>query len=210
MQKLQLTRRNSILLLIGVLIGALGFLAFRFVMTKDDTVHYHANFALYINGQRDDFKSFTFYEEVAACNVHSGDPKAQAHMHQPNNHLVHVHAAGITWSDFFNNVGYTLGDTLIKTDAGVYITGQDGNKLSFILNGTVVDNVANMVIQSEDVLLINYGKDDDKTLQQHYGDIPRDAHQANVTADPAACGSGQKWTFMTHLKRAIGLQPASH
>lgn len=201
-------------LLIGVLAafitGVLWAGAVRFLLTKDETVHYHANFALYINGQRDEFKSFTFYEEIAACDAHDVDnPKTRSHLHDNNNALIHVHGPGVTWSDFFNNLGYTVGDSLIKTDTGTYITGDDGNQLSFMLNGKIETTIANRVIHSEDVLLINYGKDDVKTLQSRYDGVPRDAPKANVTADPAACQGAEKFTFVNRLKKSLGIEPTS-
>ena len=194
-------------LVVGLIIGIIATTAIRFSLAKDNAVHYHANFALYINGKQDQFKSFTFYEEIAACDAHSDtNPKVRTHMHDNNNHLIHVHDGAVTWGNFFENLGYTLGDDLIKTDDGVYITGDDGNKLSFTLNGESVDVVANKVINSEDVLLVNYGKDDKSTLQDRYNAIPRDAKQANVTKDPSACAGAHEFTFWNRLKQAIGVQ----
>lgn len=192
-------------LLISFVVGVLFMTALRFMNIKSDAVHYHANFALYVNGQRDEFKSFSFYEEVQLCSVEAKDnPKARVHMHDENNHLIHVHGNGVTWSQFFTNLGYTLGDNLIKTDNGIYVDGQDDNKLTFLLNGQETSAIADRVIKSEDVLLINYGKDDQVTLQQRYKAIPRDAHKANTAADPATCSGSEPLTFTNRLKKALG------
>lgn len=196
---------------VGLVVAAIATTAVRYALVKDTAVHYHANFALYINGKQDEFKSFTFYEEVAACDANAADnPKVRAHMHDQNNHLVHVHDGGATWGNFFENLGYTLSNNLVETDNGVYITGDDGNKLTFILNGQPTSIIANTVIKSEDVLLINYGKDDQATVQQRYDAIPRDAAKANQTKDPSACTGGHELTFWNRLKQAIGFPPASH
>jgi hypothetical protein len=192
--------------LLGFVVGTLWLVAVRFVTYKSDAVHYHANFALYINGQRDEFKSFTFYEEVAACNADEADnPKTRVHMHDQKPGLVHVHAPAVTWGQFFENLSYTLGDSLVKTDKGVFINGQDGNKLTFILNGHTVDAVANSVIKSEDRLLINYGQDDAAVLQQRYITVPNDAHKANTQADPASCSGSKPSSFSERLQQAVGL-----
>jgi hypothetical protein len=210
-KKISKFKRHTIIFVAGVVLALLGSTAIRFALVKDSSVHYHANFALYINGQEDPFKSFTFYEEVAACDAHDADnPKVRTHMHDNNAHLIHVHDGGVTWGAFFANLGYTLGDNLIKTDSGVYITGDDGNKLSFVLNGTPSDNIANKVISSEDVLLVNYGKDSQTTLTQRYDGIPRDAAKANTTKDPAACSGGHELTFWSRLKQAVGLSADEH
>ncbi|HSX27326.1 MAG TPA: hypothetical protein VLG25_00940 [Patescibacteria group bacterium] len=199
------SKQNLISLIVGIILGAVGVTAIRFAFVKDDHVHYHANFALYVNGKRDEFKDSSFYEEVAACDIHDADNvKAHVHMHDNNNALVHVHASGITWSDFFNNLGYTLSDKLVKTDRGVYIDGENSNHLAFMLNGQKVTSLANKVIKSEDVLLINYGQDDNKTLTNRYDAIPRDAHMANTTTDPASCSGSEPLTFTTRLRKSFG------
>lgn len=198
-------------LLVGFILGIVSLAALRFITFKSDAVHYHANFALYINGQHDEFKNFSFYEEVQACNTNDKDNvKARVHMHDENNHLIHVHANGVTWSQFFTNLDYALGDNLIKTDKGVYVDGQDGNKLTFMLNGKETGTIADTVIKSEDVLLINYGKDDQSTLQKRYDDIPRDAHQANMEHDPATCSGSHDLTFVQRLKHAVGINETGH
>lgn len=189
------------------LLGAFTLVAFRFATLKSDDVHHHANFALYVNGQQDPFKNFTFYEEVAACAMHDPDNvKVRVHMHDQKPGLVHVHAHGVTWGQFFANLGYTLGDKVVATDSGVYADGQNGSKLSLLLNGQPVEAVENRVIKTEDVLLINYGKEDAKTLQTRFDAIPRDAHKANTTADPATCSGNHDSTLTQRLKAAIGLQ----
>jgi hypothetical protein len=210
-KKLSKFQKHLLYFTAGVIVAFAATTAIRFAVLKDTAVHYHANFALYINGQQDPFKSFTFYEEIAACDTHELDnPKPRVHLHDQKPHLIHVHAHAVTWGAFFDNLGYTLGDNLIKTDNGVFITGDDGNKLTFLLNGQPVDKLANQVIKSEDVLLINYGKDNDNTLKQRYDGITRDAHVANTTVDPAACSGGQEFNFWNRLKQALGATPVEH
>lgn len=194
------------------LLGALSVVAVRFVTVKSTSVHYHANFALYVNGQRDEFKSFTFYEEVQQCAADdANNVKAKAHLHDQKSDLVHVHAEGVTWGQFFANLGYGLSNRALTTDAGVFVNDQDGNHLSFILNGQPVANIANEVIKSEDTLLVNYGKDDNETIQTRADAIPRTAGEANTQNDPASCsGSGNEPTFTDRLKAAFGIDQKSH
>lgn len=210
-KKLPQIKKYLLVFVAGLLVAFVATTAVRFSLIKNDDVHFHANFSLYINGQEDQFKSFTFYEEVATCDVHAiDDLKGRAHMHDQNGHMVHVHAHAVSWGAFFSNLGYTLGDNVIKTDNGVYISGDDGNKLTFILNGQPVNNISNTLIKSEDVLLINYGKDSDATLKQRYDAIPRDAHKANVTKDPAACSGTEGHGTWEKMKQALGLPTEPH
>lgn len=196
--------------LIGVsliLLGALIVLGIRFVTFQLDSTHYHANFGLFISSQQDEFKNFTFYEEVQACGLHDdNNVKAKAHMHDQSAGLIHVHDKGVTWGQFFANLGYSLGDKAVTTDQAVYVDGQNGNRLSFTLNGDVVRNIANTVIKSNDVLLVNYGSDDDATIKKRFVQIPRSAGNANTKQDPASCsGSADAPTFSQRLRAAFGL-----
>lgn len=198
-------RRLIIALLAGFLIGTVWLVAVRFVSFKDGRTHYHANFALYVNGQRDEFKSSTFYEETQACSADEVGPRARVHLHDQKPSIVHVHDAGTTWGHLFANVGYGLTNKALQTDEAVFVDGQDNNRLRFMLNGQRVDSLANEVIQSEDVVLVNYGQDDDDTLRQRYEQITKDAAEYNSKNDPSACSGSKPLTFTDRLKKAIGL-----
>lgn len=191
---------------IGFVLGMIGLIGLRFATLQDATVHYHANYALYVNGVRDEFKSFTFYEEIQSCSSDDADNiKAKVHMHDQESELVHVHQAGTTWGQFFANMGYGLSNKAITTDAGVFVDDQDSKQLTFILNGQPTTSVANQIIKSEDVLLISYGNEDNETLQKRADDIPRTAAEANRKDDPASCAGSHKMTTTERLKAAVGL-----
>lgn len=198
--------RNRVLLaaLAGFALGTLWLAAVRFVRVRDTAVHYHANFALYVNGQRDPFDSFTFYEEVQACSGQQhNNPKGRVHMHGKVNSVVHVHDHAATWGHFFANLGYGLTDTSLKTDAGTFVDGHNGKRLRFLLNGRPVESVANRTIGSEDVLLVSFGDEDETALRRQYDTITRDAGRYNQQTDPASCSGGQPLTLSERLKRAF-------
>jgi hypothetical protein len=190
----------------GFVLGLIWVVAVRFLSYKNDAVHYHANFALYVNGVQDKFDNFTFYEEVQSCGSDEiNNPRTRVHLHDNIGYVVHVHDAAATWGHLFANLGYTLGDNLVKNDDGVYIDGQDGNKLTFWLNGKEVAGAANRTIGSEDVLLINYGKEDTNVLQQRYDAIIKNADEYNKRNDPSSCTGVKPKTFAERLKWAVGL-----
>jgi hypothetical protein len=195
--------KTAAALVAGFLVGTLWVVAVRFITYKSENVHYHANFALYVNGKRDEFKSFTFYEEVAACatDVHD-NPKSRVHMHAQNGGLVHVHAHGVTWGHLFANFGYTLGDAVLKTDEGVFAESGE-NKLRFWLNGQETSTIANKLISSEDKLLINFGDESDAVLQQRAQQIPTDAKEYNGKYDPGGCSGGEELTLFERLQKSF-------
>lgn len=196
--------RALVLILLSVLVGFFASVAIRYVTYKDTSVHYHANFALYVNGQRDQFKSFTFYEEVQSCTSDvKNNPRDRVHMHNQNNGLVHVHASGATWGHFFANLKYGLSDKVLQTDNGSFVSTKDGAKLTFILNGQPVSSIANTLIKSEDRLLINYGSEEDAALLQRYQTVPSDAKKANSEKDPSSCKGGHDAGTWHRLKKSV-------
>jgi hypothetical protein len=196
----------SLALVIGFLLGLVWLVALRFFTYESTDVHYHANFALYVNGVQDQFDNFTFYEEVQSCGSDELDnPKTRVHLHDNIGYVTHVHDNGATWGHLFANLGYTLGDSLVKNDEGVYIDDQAGNQLTFWLNGEEVSSAANRTIGSEDVLLISYGQEDEATMRQRYDAIVKDAAEYNTKNDPSACAGTKPVTFWQRLKLAIGL-----
>lgn len=194
-------------MLAGFVLGVLWLVVVRVIAQDSDKVHYHANFALYINGEREEFDNFTFYEEVQSC---SGDdafnPRTRVHMHENVNHVAHIHDAGASWSHLFANLGFTLGNDVIKTDDGVFVDGQDGNELKFLLNGVPTQDVANKLINSEDVLLVSYGDASAAEMHGEYDRITRDAAEYNRRDDPATCAGAENLTITDRLKAAIGLE----
>lgn len=177
--------------------------AVRFVLYNPTTTHYHANFAIYINGEREMFDSFVFYEEVTQCGGDAEDPKRRTHMHDDIPDVVHVHDEEVTWGHFFANLGFTLGNRAISTRSETLVEGPD-NDFSFILNGEEISQIANRIIGDEDRLLIDLGSSDKAVTQSRYDKVAKTAAAYNETADPSACsGSEVDTSFTERLKKAL-------
>lgn len=174
----------------GLLLGALIILGVRFATYNPKHTHYHANFAVYVNGQREAFKSPTYYEDVAACTTYDNmTPPERAHLHDNVNDVVHVHDDAVTWSQFFENLGWYLGDDFIKTDKQLYV-GDDTNKLHIMLNGqdyTGITAISNRVIGDQDKLLVSFGDVSQSDIKKEYAGIDNKAKVADETQDPASC-----------------------
>lgn len=197
-------KRLILVALVSFLAGILWFVMVRFVTYKSDAVHYHANFAVYIDGQRQTFDNFTFYEEVASCSAdEDNNPKARVHMHDNINHVVHVHDTAATWGHFFANIGYTFGNDIIKTDKDRFVSGENAKELRFILNGGEVDLIANQTIRDEDALLIDYSASTDEDLKTRFETITRDAAEYNKRDDPSSCKGNKTLTFGERLQKAL-------
>ncbi len=207
MEKLrQLRKRNLVLLALGcgIIAGLLLFISLRVIFAKSHHTHYHANFGLFIDGQRDKFDNFTFYEEVQSCSSdQANNPKTRVHMHNKEFDTIHVHDDAVTWGNFFENLGYTLGYKSVTTNNGTYEDGKDGKQLTFILNGQEIDSAFNRVIGNEDVLLISYG--DPAQTKGQFDEISKSAAEHNHKPDPATCSTSGELTLKDRLKQAVSL-----
>jgi hypothetical protein len=205
MEKIRSNKKLFTAVLVAFLLGILWVVAIRFVTLDKKEVHYHANFAVFINGDRVPFDNFTFYEEIAACGGNGIDsPKIRAHMHDQINHVVHIHDNGVTWGNFFENIGFANGDNVFKTREEVFVEDKDTG-ITFILNNQEVDTTANRTIGDEDVLLVSIGDNSEEELKQQYDQIEQDADVYNQNDDPSACSGGKPLTLVERLKVSIGI-----
>jgi hypothetical protein len=191
-------------LAIGLLVGVLAVLLIRFFTYQPEQVHYHANFAVYVNGQREEFKGAQYYQEVAACTAEHGftNPQQRAHMHDNINDVVHVHDHAVTWGQFFNNIGWAVSSDIIETDSGTKYIADGANKVHVLVNGqdyTDITSVANMIIKDRSKLLVSYGDISDAELQTENNSIASTAKKYDEGKDPASCAGSEHITASDRL-----------
>jgi hypothetical protein len=187
---------------LGFVIAFILVFAGRAIFLEDNTVHHHANFSLYINEKQEKFESPLFYEEVQSCSSEDhNNPKHRVHMHNNESDVVHVHADAVTWSHFFANLGYGLTNDSVTTNEGTFVDGENGKKLTFFLNRQPIQSIANTVIKSEDVLLVDYGTE--KNIDSKFSQIPQNASEHNTQPDPASCSGSDALSAKDRLVKAL-------
>jgi len=194
-QLVAVLKNRYFILATGLLIGALVVLGIRFATyTGPQQPHYHANFAVYINGSREQFAEASYYVEEVACAANGPiQPGQRAHMHDHINSLIHVHDDGTTWGQFFENIGWYVGPDFVQTRSGTMYKAGSDSKLHIMLNGsdyTGLGPITDQVIGDRDRLLVSFGDISDTQLKQEYKTVPATAHHYDITPDPASC-SGQ-------------------
>lgn len=198
---MRVSKAQLIAAVVGLVFGVAWLVVMRGLLAYPDPVHYHANFAVFVNGQREVFDGFGYYEEVQACTQdHLADPHGRVHLHQPSNDVVHVHDHATTWGNLFENLGLVLADNVVTISRGTFVDGLNG-RLSFVFNGQRVNSVANQVIGNEDRLLISFG-DPDSTPGE-YDQIAVSAAEFNTQADPAACSGASQPSLIDRFKHAL-------
>lgn len=198
MRHISFVKSKWFLLGAGILLGALTILIIRFFAYSPEQVHYHANFAVYINGQREEFKAPFNYQAVAVCSsTHDiSMPQQRTHMHENVNSVIHVHDAVVTWGQFFENLGWYFGPDFIETSGGERYVADEQNKVHVILDGQDYTDlpITNRVIANKARLLISYGNPTEGQLKKQYESVPATAEKYNMSKDPASCSGSEKIT----------------
>jgi hypothetical protein len=123
--------------------------------------HFHADFALFIDGNEFNFNQPQFVstdDDLIAADVH---------IHPERYTVVHVHYTNTTWARFFDTLGFTFADQSMPgiTDGQVCLTMPSGEKhcngdqgtFKFFVNGVPVNGLAGTNIGDLDRVLISYG-----------------------------------------------------
>lgn len=132
-------------------------------------VHWHADFALYIRGERYDFNQERFFSTVEV------ELSENAHIHEPYYDIVHAHREGTTWREFFHSLGFELTDQCLTLPTGELLCNSETERLSFIVNGVRVDGLAFQDITDIDRALISFGDESDEELMQQYAEVTDEA-----------------------------------
>jgi len=182
------------------IVGALVILGIRFFTYHPDKVHYHANFAVYINGQKEEFKNPVYYIAISAtCSTDTAKtPVDRAHMHNGVNNIVHIEDHTVTWGNFFQNIGWVVDPRLIRTPDALYLP-DDSRKITFILNGQQVDGAMRQVDGDQDKLLIDFGTSSQSDIQKEYQAIPSTAKKYDTAPDPKSCSGSKPITLRERL-----------
>ncbi len=192
----------------GVLVGIVALGAVRFVTVPPPHVtHFHANWAVFVDGQRLDLTAERFMEDVASCRT-SPDavrPQDRVHMHEANADVIHVHHPASTWGQLLANLGMAAGSDYLFTVDGSRHFAQADSTVKFFRNGIQVFDLANEPVRSADRVVISFGTETpEAVLADQFSQVASNAEEYNAKADPAACmGGHEPESFAVRLKRAF-------
>lgn len=150
--------------------------------------HFHANFAMYVNGERIDFSDAKYSEDIAGCSI-SWEPKPEdrVHLHENNQDTIHIHDSWVSWGHFFANNNFAFWDEYLVLDSGVVYQNTESSSVQYILNWKIIKNPFNKAISSQDRLLISYWELTDEELMQVYETVSDNAGEYNAKYDPGSC-----------------------
>lgn len=109
-----------------LVVFAIGFVTYKLSTVPTTPVHYHANFAIFIDGKQVDFTKPSLMHIKPCTNdeSESSEPEENVHLHDQVGNVVHLHAAGISWRTFFHSIKFDLNSFTNEKELSVYSKGE--------------------------------------------------------------------------------------
>ncbi len=145
------------LVILGLLLVAVAIVVNMFLVQNNQEVgvvgdiHYHADFAIYLNGQR-----YNFFQEKYMSTQNKSFSNF-AHLHDLKGNIIHKHASGITLGFFLDTLEMKLDQRCLVLDDGTPYCNEGSKELKFYVNGKQNDEFDRYDIQDEDKILLSYG-----------------------------------------------------
>lgn len=129
---------------------------------SSSSTHIHASFLIFTNGTKRDFAQEKYYE---------ADPGA--HIHASNPEIIHIHAPGVSWQEFFDLLPspMKLTSSCLTTGLGQRFCTAGSAALNFYLNGQKTRDVLRREIQDGDMLLISYGVEEADEVREQLSQL---------------------------------------
>ncbi len=119
------------------------------------SAHDHANFLVFINGEKIDFALPQYMVKVR-----------EVHIEDMNGITVHKHATGVTLGYFFKTLGFKFNDECFVTDKNEKFCNEADKKLNFYVNGNKNLVYGDYEIFNGDKYLISYGSSNEDIQEQ--------------------------------------------
>ena len=112
--------------------------------------HIHADFAVYVNGQRISFNVSEYHEKNDLTHIHLGNPEGDK--------TIHIHSTGITFGHFLRSLGMSLNSECFAMQSERFCNSPNAS-LKFYVNGENNPEYGDYYMHDLDKLLISYGND---------------------------------------------------
>ncbi len=114
--------------------------------------HIHADFKVYINGEKINFNQEKYFVRSAFVHV---EPEVNS---EKTGEVLHIHAKGIPLGLFFESLGIRFYSDCFEIDDKQFCNNKD-NKLRFFVNNVENAQFENYVPEDLDKILITYGNE---------------------------------------------------
>jgi hypothetical protein len=131
--------------------------------------HVHADFLIYLNDEKVDLSGDAFMT-TSEQELHDG-----AHLHDGNGEVLHLHQAGVTFSEFLASLGITLSNDCLTIDGEEYCT-DDQRQLGLYVNyEPYPGDITAYEPLDDDSILLYFGEYDETKITAYMNEVKDDA-----------------------------------
>jgi hypothetical protein len=167
-------KNSSILLSSTLLLSAcssvLGFFGIHEYVQNPDPNHTHADFAVYVEGEKLDFSDLKYMSGLSTDETtHDEEDEYHhpyLHLHDEVGHVLHTHKQGLTLGTFFSSLGFTMTEQCFTLDTEVMVCPDGGKKWQMFVNAEERPFDPGYVFQDMDKILLTYGADAEEVQKE--------------------------------------------
>ena len=128
----------------------------------------HADFAVFINGEKYDFNQTIFFEK-----------NPYIYISYPYSSLLRIRATNVPLKMFFDSIGWRITKDCIKLHTSEEYCTNKTHSLKFYVNGKRIEDISNYLIKDLDKILISYGNESEEQIKFQLKQISDFAWQAS-------------------------------
>lgn len=151
---------RSLVLFIPILLTACSLFGSREPAVNPDPNHTHADFAIYLEGERLDFSD----EKYMSSDEDHKHP--YFHLHDGIGHVIHRHKPGLSIGEFSRSLGFTMTPHCMTLDSKVMVCPGDGKKWQMFVNAEERPFDPDFVFNDTDKILLTYGASAEMVKEQ--------------------------------------------
>lgn len=152
--------------------------------SNPDPNHTHADFAVWINGDRINFSQDKYMSGLSTDeSTHDEADEAHHayfHLHDGNGDVIHRHKPDLTIGEFFDSLGFHMQKTCFRLDTGVEICNAAGKEWKMFVNAELRDFDPAYAFQDMDHILLTYGATEEQ-LKREFEAMTDDACKYSKT-----------------------------
>jgi len=134
----------------------------------DSEYHVHADFHIVVRDTLVDLSDNVF-QTTSQQSLHP-----DAHLHDNNGDVKHIHAEDITFADFLESLSITLTDSCLTLD-NEYCSGETEEVLLYVNNELYTEPITTYVPVDDDRILVYYGAATNPMIDTYLENVPDDS-----------------------------------
>lgn len=135
-----------------------------------DPNHTHADFAVWVDGQKIDFSAERYMsgkdEEDEEDHAKHGHKHDYLHLHDGIGHVVHRHKPGLTTGEFFASVGFRMEPTCIWLDTKERVCNEGRRLWRMYVHRELRPFDPDYVFADADKILLDYGSSEERIARE--------------------------------------------